>query len=112
MPTTPAKMMAYPIFGNPSERVGERIDADLQMPAVLGNGRLRLDHIPGRCNTRIVDLQDESGVNDCAIFVAQGFRQCEDVLLFIAIMLVEYVMIEPTRCENADESLLGAADGL
>jgi hypothetical protein len=46
MPGTPAEVVAHAIFRNAGERMIERIDAALQMAAVFGDARLRLDHVP------------------------------------------------------------------
>jgi hypothetical protein len=42
----------------------------------------------------------------------QSIRQSKDEFLFVSVMLVEDVMIEPARRENANESLVGVACGL
>src|SRR3984957_2175519 len=112
MPTAPAKMVTHAILGNPGERVVQRIDADLEIAAIVSNARLRLDHVPGCHDTGIVDLQDKSGVDDSAIFLAHRVGQSEHEFLFVPIMLVVDEMIEPARREHADESLLGAAGDL
>ena len=112
VPGAPAEMVAHAILRNAGKRVIERVDADFHTPPIFGDARLRLDHIPCIRQTRIVDLQDEAGIDHRAVLIAQRVRYREHEFFLSRVVFVEDVMIEPACREHADERLLGAVGSL
>ena len=66
----------------------------------------RLEHVPPVHQAGIVDLQDEAGVDDREVFLAQRLGEREDELLVGLVVLVVDEVIEPAGREHAEERLV------
>ena len=79
LPAAPAEVVAHAVLGNAGQRVVESVEvARLHLAILLERGR-RDQHVPRLTEARIVDLQDEPGVDDGSIFRAQRLGDGEDV---------------------------------
>ena len=69
----PAGVEADLVLGQPVERVVDDLDVELQQLAVLVDRVVRVEH-PGGEELRLVDLDDQPGVGDGPVLLADGFR--------------------------------------
>ena len=72
MPAAPAQMEADAVLRQAAECVIERLDPDHRKLLVVLHRRLGIDHVPSRGGGRVVELQDQPGIQDRLIFLAQG----------------------------------------
>src|SRR6202040_724422 len=63
-------------------------------------------HVPGGGDAGIVNLQDEARLDDRLVLVAHGVGEGVDEFLVGLVVLVIDEMVEPSRRERGDESLV------
>ena len=78
MITAPTHMEAHPVDGQISQAVVKRLDAQLLILPVLRHAHLRI-HLPCIRQIRVVDLEDEAGVDDGLVFFVHGVGDGEKI---------------------------------
>ena len=81
VPAAPAQMEADAVLRQAAERVVERLDPDHRELLVLLDRRLGIDHVPVRGDGRIVELQDQPGIEDRLVLLAHRLGAGEQELL-------------------------------
>ena len=113
VPGPPAQVIAHAVFRNSLQRMVDGIDAQPgELVAILLDAERRLEHVPPVDQAGIVDLQDEAGVHDRQIFLAQRVGEREDELLVGLVVFVVDEVIEPARRDHAEERLVDRPSGL
>ena len=111
MPSTPADMVTHALLWNVRQRMVERLDSRGGELSVLpGIGR-RIFHIVASDKLRIVDLQQESGVDDGFVFSLHGVGNREKESFFARIILVDPPGNNRAGRDSRDECLLGFYSG-
>ena len=111
MPATPANVIAYAVFGKAFKGVVQRIDANFGEFPVLFNAWIRHNHVVGVRQGGIVNLQHETGIDDCLVLVLHRIGKSEEVLLIVPVVLVIEEVFQPSWRQGAHESFfdLGVA---
>src|SRR4029434_10193969 len=104
MATSPAEVQAYILFRQTREGVVDRLAQHLNILAVLGH-----DHIwkklPGGRELWLVDLEDETGVSDGLVFLAQGLGGPKEEGLLAGVVVVVRPGADAARTDGRDEAL-------
>ena len=86
VPAAPAQMEADAVLRQAADRVVERLDPDHRELLVLFDRRLRIDHVPVLGDCRIIELEDEAGVEDRLVLLAHRIGAgVEELLLGLVI---------------------------
>src|SRR5437660_12210615 len=70
MPAAPAQMEADPLWRQTADRMVERVDPGSHQFPVIFNGWLRVDLVPALGEAGVIQLQDDSGINDGLVLLA------------------------------------------
>ena len=81
VPGAPAHVQADSLRRQPAQRVVGCLDTQRDEREVVLQARFRVDLVLGLGQGRVVDLQDEPGVEDRLVFLAHGIRRRIEVLL-------------------------------
>ena len=104
-PASPADVVAHAILGDALERVVERFDEFGEPAPILLEGRRRNHAVIGRGRARIVDLQDEAGVDDRPVFGAHRRGDRGEPLLLALVVFILAVRQHARRRDHRHESL-------
>src|SRR5215472_11235178 len=63
-------MEADAVLREAAQRMVQRLDPDHDELPVVFDRRLGIYHVPARRGRRIVELEDEPGIEDCPVFLA------------------------------------------
>ena len=102
-----AGVEANAVRRNALQRRVERLDAHLGPLAALGDAQLRPHDVIGD-QERIVDLQQEPGVDDRLVFLAHRIGDREHILFRALVMLVRRRRLDVGRRDGGNEGLRGA----
>ena len=86
----PADMEPDALAGNALDPQIDRRDMPFELPEEFGFPQMREKPMPLHGQIGSINLQDQAGVVDGAIFVRQRFRQSHQIGLVAIIMLVEH----------------------
>ena len=101
-----AGVEADAVFRNAAQRVVQRLDAQRdELAAVLDRGVERA--VVVRRHARIVDLQQEAGVDDRHVFLAHRVGERREILLVGGVVAVLVVELEVGRRDRGDEGFFG-----
>src|SRR5262245_49896002 len=103
VPTPPTTVIAHAVFRNPLQGVVQRLDAYRSELAVFLDAWSRHDHVVRIRKSGIVDLENETGVNDRFVFMFDRVGKSENVFLFGGIMFVIEEVLEPAGGKHAHE---------
>src|SRR5271170_8422735 len=81
VPAAPAQMKTDTLLRQSPDRVVERLDPTCRELSVILDSRLGIDLIPPFGDTRIVELQNDAGVDDRLVFLAHRISAGEEKLL-------------------------------
>ena len=102
-----AGVIAHPVFGDSRQRVVDRLDLAFGPGAAVGDAELRiLDVVVDQMG--IVDLEQESGVDDGAVFHIHGIGDGVEEFLIRSVMLVQLVAGDVAGRDRRHEGLFGA----
>src|SRR6185503_8255469 len=87
-PGAPAHMIADAVSRQPLDRVVENVDLPCQPFAVIGEARRRHHAVIGDGTARVVELEQETGIDDHLVFGAHRFRDRSLQLLVASVVLV------------------------
>ena len=90
VPAPPAEVEADLVGGQPADRVVEHVDAFLRIAPVALDARLLLLLIPVLADRRVVELDDQPGVDDRLVLLAHRVRAGVHQLLFGLVVLVRH----------------------
>ena len=105
-----AGVPAHLVPGQPPQGVVERLHAHLRPPAHLIDAQLRMRHVVGR-QVGIVDLHEESGVDDRPVLLVHGIGDREQVLLVGLVVRVLLPVLDARRGDRGNEGLVGVRVG-
>ena len=107
VPAAVAEVVADAVLGDAAQGVVERLDAQLG-PLAIGLRALRHEVVVGVGEHGVVDLEDEAGLRDGEVLVAQGVGEGVDVLLFRLVVVVDAVEGGAGRRDDRQEGLFDA----
>ena len=96
--------------GSPAQCLIERLDANHRELVVLLDRRLRHDGVPVVGDRRIVDLQDDAGIDDRLVFLVQRVGAGEHEL-FVGLVMEIADARRAARPDRAHESFHNAVGG-
>ena len=105
MVAAPAHMEAHPFLRDVAQGVVERVDAQLGEFPIFRNVHMGVELPPIR-QIRIVDLEDEPGVDDGLIFLMHSVSQRIDVGLVVRVILVLQPMLDGAGRNRGQKGLL------
>ena len=88
VPAAPADVIAHAVLGDALQRMVQHFDAHQRIALVLLDARLRIEHVPGARKARVVELQDEAGVDDGPILYAIALAMASKNLLGALVVTV------------------------
>src|SRR5262245_11559088 len=97
LPAAPTKMIAYALLRDTSQGMIERVDVRGLHTSIFLQRWRWYHHVPCFPQPWIVDLEDESGVDDGAIFGFHGLGDREHVFFFCGVVLVLASADHPRR---------------
>src|SRR6478735_6638417 len=103
VPAAPAQMIADAVLRQAAERMIERLDPYLAVFAKGGETHVDADAIPQRRQPGVIDLQDETGGDDCLIFAAHRFGEGKDEFFLAWVILIATVGLQACRRRGGDE---------
>ena len=104
VPAAPAEMEADAILRQAAQRMVQRLDLGHGELAILLGGRLGIDLVEVLGDRRIVDLQDQAGVDDRLVLLAHGVGAGEDELV-VALVVVVADARAARRADRGHEAL-------
>ena len=102
-----AGVPANPVPWESPQGMVQGFHAHRRPPADLVHAQLRMRHVMGR-QVRVVDLHEESGVDDRLVLLAHGVGDREEVLLRGLVVGVLLPVLDARGRDGRDEGLLGA----
>lgn len=106
VPATPAQVKAYAVLRKVPSRVIQRLDPGHGELLVIVDRRFGVDLVPILGDTRVVELEDESGVDDRLVLLAHrvgaGVHE-----LFVGRVVLVHEPRAATGCDGVEEALLG-----
>ena len=107
----PAHVQSDLLLGHVTQRMVDRLHAQLRVTAVVSDAHLG-EHLPAVRQVRIVDLQVQTGPGDRLILLVQGIGEREDVLLIgLVVLVVEPVLDRAGRDSRQECVHILALDG-
>ena len=110
VPTPPAQMEADAVLRQAAQRVIEGLDPDHREFLVRFDTRLGVHHVPIVGDRRIVELQDEAGIENSLVFFAQCLGPGVEELLIGLVVGVGYP-IGAARGDGGHELLFDPGRG-
>ena len=99
-------MIARALLRQALERVVERFDADARPFAIIARRLRRHHHFVGVRHIGIVDLQDQAGIDDGLVFVAQRLGDRKDLILIAFIIFVLAIGRDARGRDGGHEEIL------
>jgi len=96
MATAPTEVQAHVVFRQTREGVVNRLYQHFDVLTVLRHGHI-WEELPGGRELRLVNLEDEAGVGDCLVLLAQGLSGSEEESLLAGIVAAMAVIGDSYR---------------
>ena len=90
------------------ERVIQRLDADRREPAIFLGRRRRIRRVPLGHHPRVVDLEDEAGVDDHPVLGLHRVRDREEEVFLRLVVVVGALQLDRARRDGGNERFLEA----
>src|SRR6266853_4187357 len=111
MPASPTEVIAHPVLGDAAQRMIQRLNA-YPAPALEGfEAHADADAVPQRGQPGVVDLQDNARLDDSLVLLTQGFRQSEDEVFFLRIILVGAIDFQAGGSRAGQEQVASGTRG-
>ncbi len=100
----PADVEPDAVLRDVAQGVVQRVDAHLGVLVVVGSAHLR-EHLPAVAQVRVVDLEDEAGIDDRLVLLRHGVSDGVHELLVRLVVLVRHPVLDRPRRHRGQERL-------